>query len=466
MTEGQAGTATRTVEAQDRVRAARELETMGAWEDAERTYARALELDPLCADAHGFLAALQVRRRGVVAAQDSLRRWASLSEDPVQAHFTLATILSEEDALAEAADHLQLTIDLDPQHVAAHELLGITLAKRGDLAGSAAAWRAARNLDPHGAQTATGLGLALSRLGQHAEAVTLLEEGVKGATEMCGLGRSLRELGESARALEVLEDALKMDPDLEEIHLELGLTHMVMGQIDRALEAFEEATRLAPGWAMAQHALGRALVRAERRPLALAALLKAAALAPQDLRIQADVKALQDDLRGVQPTTDDSSEMSGLLDVVTLPNLLEFFTNNAASGELCITGPEGEATLYLSQGRLSAATLSTGPRLGDVLVETGDVPRQALEATLTRSPNQTVAHAVVEHGLMSEEALAERLDGQIIDTLVAAAQWRGGTFSFRRGVTFTHKAHQSHSLDTRFALLEVMRRLDEAAERR
>ena len=57
--------------------------------------------------------------------------------------------------------------------------------------------------------------------------------------------------------------------------------------------------------------------------------------------------------------------------------------------------------------RLSAATLSTGPRLGDVLVETGDIPRQALEATLTRSPNQTVAHAVVEHGLMSEEALAD-----------------------------------------------------------
>ena len=73
MTEGQAGTATRTVEAQDRVRAARELETMGAWEDAERTYARALELDPLSADAHGFLAALQVRRRGVVAARRRAR---------------------------------------------------------------------------------------------------------------------------------------------------------------------------------------------------------------------------------------------------------------------------------------------------------------------------------------------------------------------------------------------------------
>jgi tetratricopeptide (TPR) repeat protein len=446
------------------VRAGRDLEALGAWEDAERAYRRALAADPLSADAHGFLAALLIRQRGLDEAQEALRRWASLCEDPVQAHFTLGSVLAEDDALPLAADHLQLTIDLEPRHVAAQELLGIVLAKQGDLPGSAAAWRAARALEPESPQTATGLGLALSRLGQHAEAVTLLDVGVKGTAEMCGLGRSLRELGQAARALEILDEAEKADPEVAETHLELGLTLLALGRTGPGLDALEEATRLAPRWAAAQHALGRALARAERRSLALAALLKAAALAPSDPQIRDDLRSLQDSLRGGGATpTQDSSEMSGLLDVVTLPNLLEFFTNNAASGELTITAAAGEANLFLSEGRICAASLSSGPRLGDVLVESGDLPRALLEQLLADSPDQTVAQAVAEAGLVPPDTLADRIDTLIIDTLMAAAQWTGGTFSFRRGAGFTKKAHQPHALDTRFALMEVMRRLDEAA---
>ena len=452
------------VKPQLHVRAGRDLEAMGAWDDAERAYLRALAEDPLCADAHGFLAALLIRRRGLSEAQEALRRWASLSEDPVQAHFTLGSLLTEEDALIQAADHLQVAIDLDPTHVAAHELLGIVQAKRGDLDGSVSAWRAARKLEPQSPQTATGLGLALSRLGHHAEAVALLEEGVKGATEMCGLGRSLREIGEPARALEILEDAIKGDGELAEAHLELGLTRLALGDVPAAVAALEQATGLAPGSAAAQHALGRALIRAERRPLALAALIKAAALAPHDPRVRADLRALQDSLRGVQPGhAEDSSEMSGLLDVVTLPNLLEFFANNSASGELSIAAEQGDATLYLVDGRIAAASLSGGRRLGDVLVDSGDIPRPHLEVALSEAAGRTVGQTLVEGGLVSAELLAERLDAQIIDTLLAAAQWTGGTFQFRRGATFTHKAHHPHGLDTRFALMEVMRLLDEAA---
>lgn len=446
----------------------RSLEAVGALGDALGAYRHAIALDPLCADAHGFAGAVQLRLGTVEEAQPSLRRWASASEHPVEAHFGLASMLVDHGALGAAADHLQIALDLAPGHVAAQELLGIVLGQQGDLQGSVEAWRAARALAPDSPQTASGLGVALSRAGAHAEAIALLEGARLGSTERCQLGVSLRAIGQTERAIEVLEAALEADGEHGELFAALGDARLELGKVDLALSALEQAVALEPRAGQAHHHYGRALVKAGRRPQALAAFLKAAALLPDDAEIQADLRRLQDDLRGVEAGSSPgpSAEMSGQLDVVTLPNLLEFFTTNNSSGLLSIESEGRLAHLYLEQGRISAAQTTEGPRLGDVLVDSGDISRDQLEEALARpGAPATVGQALVEQGLVPHDTLSERMDEQIVGVLMRVVTWPHGAFRFRQGEPFTDKSHCAHSLDTRFALMEVMRRLDEAKAR-
>lgn len=441
----------------------RKLESVGALADALSAYQAAVALDPIHADAHGFAGAVHLRLGTVQEAQASLRRWASLSEDAVEAHFGLATSLVEHEELAAAADHLQIALDLNPGHVAAQELLGIVLGEQGDLQGSVEAWRAARLLAPSSPQTASGLGVALSRAGRHEEAIRLLEVGALGSTERCRLGVSLRAIGEVGKALEVLQAAIESDPEHAALFAQLGQTQLQAERAQEAVSSLMRAAELSPRDGGIHHWLGRALIEVGRRPQALAALLKAAALLPEDPELQADLEKLQSELRGDDPAqpTPASAEMSGHLDVVTLPNLLEFLTTNGSSGLLFIESEGRQAHVYLDQGRIAAAQTTDGPRLGDVLVASGDISREQVEAACSGADDCTVARALLERGLVPEDTLSERMDEQIVEVLTRIVTWPKGAFRFRRGDQLTDKAHCPHGLDARFALMEVMRRLDE-----
>lgn len=443
---------------------ARSLEALSAVEAATFAYRRAIDCDPLHVEAHGFMAALIVRQDGLPGAQDALRKWASLSEDPIDAHFQLASLLSEEGALGQAADHLQIALDLDPKHAAAQELLGIVLGKRGDHAGAVEAWRAARRLEPSSAQTAAGLGMALCRAGAHAEAISLLAKGVTGSAELCCLGRSLRETGQTGQALEALERAVEVDDDSGEAHAELGWTAFVMKEYDRATRELRRAAELSPRSGQVHHQLGRVLIAADQRRQALAALLKAAALLPKDEAVQADLRALQDELRGAKsrgPEQDDV-EMTGQLDIVTLPNLLEFFTNNGTSGELLITAQDREAFVFLQQGRILAAHATGCAGLGAALAESGDISQGLVQQVLADLEEDHVAEAAYTQGLVSEDRLRAGMEHQIVQVLLKAVTWRGASFRFRRDSQPLREVGGVHALDTRFALMEVMRLLDEA----
>ncbi len=453
-----------TLDPDQLVRIARALQSINALDAASAAYARAVHYDPLHVDAHGYGAALAIRQDGLQGAQGKLRKWASLSEDPVEAHFHLASLLVQEDAFAQAADHLQIALDLAPKHLAAQELLGIVLGKQGDQAGAVEAWRAARRLEPSSAQTAAGLGMALSRAGAHDEAIELLTQGVGGCAELCCLGRSLRETGALAQGLEALERAVEVDDDSGEAHAELGWTAFVLQDYERAVAELTRACEILPRDGGVHHRLGQALDKAGRQAQALAAHLKAAALLPDDPAVQKNLQKLQQRLRGA--TIEDSDnvdvEMTGQLDTVTLPSLLEFFTNNGTSGELVISAKGREAYVYLRGGRIHAAHATGCARLAQALMESGDITQELLNNALGGLKEDRVAEAAIEKGLVSEERLVAGMEHQIVQVLLQAVTWTGASFRFRRDPVRDDEPATVHALDTRFALMEVMRLLDEA----
>ncbi len=442
------------------VRMGRVLEYLQCWNEASEAYTHALQCDPLHADALGFMAALTIRQDGLQPAISGLRKWASLSEHPVQAHFGIAKMLLEDSCLAEAADHLQIALDLDPLHIAAQELLGTVLGQRGDDAGSVQAWRVARQIRPDSPETAAGLGMALSRVGDHEAAIELLS-GLGGPSELTCLGRSFRETGDVEGALVVLNEALEIHPDSFELHAELGWTAFVSGDYVVAAEGLQRAADLAPKSGLVHYRLGKVLSATNRRPQALASLLKAAALLPEDESVQADLLVTQNELRGLKVGSDDI-EMTGHLDIVGLPDLLEFFSINSASGELCITSAGQQASIFLLKGRICAAHSTESPCLGELLVQTEEISQEALEAARGKTEDKTVAKVLVDDGLVDSDKMQERMEEQILGVLAKAAAWTGGDFTFCRDQTFTNKAHHEYSLDTRFALMEVMRQIDEA----
>lgn len=439
----------------------RVLEYLQAWSPAADAYGRALQYDPLHADALGFMAALTIRQEGLQAAVPKLRKWASLSEHPVEAHFGLARMLLDSERLVEAADHLQIALDLDPVHIAAQELLGTVLGQRGDDAGSLQAWQVARQLRPHSSETASGLGMALSRAGDHEAAIELLRGAATGPLQVTCLGRSLRESGDAEGAQAVLTEGLESYKESAELQAELGWTAFVLRDYELATAALQKAADLAPKSGLVHHRLGKVLHASDHRPQALASLLKAAELLPNDESVQSDLRLTQNDLRGLKPDTDDI-EMTGHLDIVSLPDLLEFFSVNSATGELCISVDDHEASIFLQAGHICAADATGSPGLAELLVQAGDISQQDLEAARNRNTGHTLAKALLDDGLLSAEKMQQRLEEQIVSVLKEAAGWAGGAFKFCKDHSFTDKVYFEYTLDTRFALMEVMRQLDEA----
>jgi tetratricopeptide (TPR) repeat protein/tRNA A-37 threonylcarbamoyl transferase component Bud32 len=125
----------------------------------------------------------------------------------------------------------------------------------------------ARALRP---ETAHELGHALERRGRGDLAVVVFRDLTQRRSGMgrhwdC-LGNLLKERGDSAgaekalaRAVDALRDTLRLHPDYEGEHNNLGLALSHQGKLAQAIVEFREAIRMMPELAIAHHNLGRAL---------------------------------------------------------------------------------------------------------------------------------------------------------------------------------------------------------------
>lgn len=404
-------------------------------------------------------------------AVDPLRR--ALTEAPDDTlRRGLVRALQAAGATGEAARLLGELVERHPDDPDLAVEHGRALLGTGQAARGLEALRRAHRLRPDG-RTTMALGVALGQSGFGAEAVVLFERhlaehpGSLSAQINCGIAYG--EIGDHATAIRYLLDATHRAPHLAVVQQNLGVVFARMGQLEAAIDALRMATRLAPADAALQLQLARLLARQGDLHEGLAAATLAANLAGDAVQIELAARELRDTLKitvtGEYPALGSSSDgldrpsaMSGVLAEFPLPNLLEFLRSERRSGLLQIVSLAGVGEIRLSRGDIGSVSVSQVPRLGELLIERGELDRPRLDAALADRPaGGPLGQQLVAAGLPLD-TLRAALRDQALRGLMELLTWERGQFSF----IAEDRPPAPESWPTQGLLLDALRQLDEA----
>jgi serine/threonine-protein kinase len=146
------------------------------WEEAEREFRRAIELNPRYASAHQWFSFLLAARGKFDAAL--LEGHTAIELDPasVSGRRTMGWVYYYARRYDQAREHLARAIEMNPMAVESYRMLGSTLALQGQPQEAERVLREALTLPGSGTYITATLGWLLAREGQHAEAERLLAE--------------------------------------------------------------------------------------------------------------------------------------------------------------------------------------------------------------------------------------------------------------------------------------------------
>ena len=100
------------------------------------------------------------------------------------------------------------------------------------------------------------------------------------ASELAARANALLAAGDAKGAVRLLEDALRLTPDDEDLHYNLGIAYARSGDITNAEHHYREALRLLPDYPEVHNNLGNLLMRAGRLGAAEAQFIEAIKLMP------------------------------------------------------------------------------------------------------------------------------------------------------------------------------------------
>ena len=146
------------------------------WEDAEREFRRAIELNPRYASAHQWFAFLLAARGQFDAALVEGHTAIELDPASVSARRALGWVYYYARRYDQAREHLARAVEMNPVAVESYRMLGSTLALQGQPAEAERVLREALTLPDSGTYTTATLGWLLARLGKRGEAETLLQQ--------------------------------------------------------------------------------------------------------------------------------------------------------------------------------------------------------------------------------------------------------------------------------------------------
>jgi serine/threonine-protein kinase len=144
------------------------------WEEAEREFRRAIELNPRYASAHQWFSFLLAARGQHDAAL--LEGHTALELDPASVSIRRAVgwLYYYARRFDQAREHLSRAIEMNPMAVESYRMLGSTLALQGDVAVAERVLREALTLEGAAAYSKATLGWLLARSGRRDEALELL----------------------------------------------------------------------------------------------------------------------------------------------------------------------------------------------------------------------------------------------------------------------------------------------------
>jgi tetratricopeptide (TPR) repeat protein len=156
--------------------------------------------------------------------------------------------------------------------------------------------------------------------------------------------------------------------------------------------------------------------------------------------------------------------IKGSLKEASLPDVIQLLFLGRRTGCLALADRHNFGTIHFDEGHIIyAAIVNRRDRLGDILVRSGRVAAEALQAAIDRQGGDRehkVGEILVELGALSRQELESYMRMQIEEAVYYLFTWTSGTFNFEAGVA-PEREDFLVRINPEFLLLEGARRVDE-----
>ena len=156
--------------------------------------------------------------------------------------------------------------------------------------------------------------------------------------------------------------------------------------------------------------------------------------------------------------------IKGSLKEASLPDVLQLLALGMKTGCLSVTHRSNFGYVYFDKGRISYASIvNRRDRLGDILVKSGIVSQDQLEAAVAQQDalrEQRLGEILVSQGAITREELHRQIRLQIEEAVYFLFTWTQGTFNFEADVV-PDEQDLLVSINPETLLLEGARRVDE-----
>lgn len=253
-------------------------------EEAEKTFRRALELDPQAARAHSGLAEVLLAS-GKQAEAISEAKIALAAGDDRAATFSLLGVAQLINGnYDEALPNFDEALKRDSKSTITLLYRAEAMIAKNRVKEAIEDLRSALAIEPL-TRTKLRLAAAYSQIKQYGEAIPLYQEVLtaepSNAEARTGLAIAMIESGKGGEAIAQLESLIKTDPNRADVRAQLAELYLPI-QPEKALEQYSAAAKLEPAQASHRIGIGSALVKLRRFDEAAAVLRQVLAANPKD----------------------------------------------------------------------------------------------------------------------------------------------------------------------------------------
>ena len=131
--------------------------------------------------------------------------------------------------------------------------------------------------------------------------------------------------------------------------------------------------------------------------------------------------------------------LSGNIQESPLPDVLEHLRHHKATGTLTVRSNNIVKCIFLKDGQITfASSTDVSDRLGEMLVKSGKLKRQALEHALELYKKgaglKKLGAILVENGMLNPKDLFSGLKSQVKNIIYSLFLWADGEYSFEENL--------------------------------
>ncbi len=157
--------------------------------------------------------------------------------------------------------------------------------------------------------------------------------------------------------------------------------------------------------------------------------------------------------------------IKGTLKEIDLGELLKALEAAKRSAIITVKSRSGWGRIHLNIGRMVYARTEPGPHLGEYLVRLGFVNLKEIQDLVllqrNENPGTPLGQLALSKKLITEQDLREALFSQVIESIATMLSWQSGSVLAEGSGENASQVPLPYTLETRAAVLEAARRLDE-----